>query len=146
MMPVSNPKHMFKEIFDETEGCSILILDPVRYLVSGDYLKPKDVAAFIRIFRENLAKHRKAAIITLPIRKPNERSLIQPQDVYQMKGATEYADSATSVLLLEKKAYSHSSSDMVTLHFAKHRIAARELKPINLRFSSKKCMFVAQEE
>jgi RecA-family ATPase len=146
MMPVSNPKNMFKEIFDETEDCSILILDPVKYLVLGDYLKPQDAATFVRQFRENLALHKKAAIITLPIRKPNVKSLIQPGDVYQMKGATEYADSATSVLLLEKKSYSRSSSNKVTLHFAKHRIAARELKPINLRFSRKKCRFIAQEE
>lgn len=146
MMPISNPKSLLKEIFGQTKGCGVLIIDPVKYIVSGDYLKPRDVAIFVRQFRENLAIHRKVAIITLPIKKPNERSLIQPEDVYEMKGATEYADSATSVLLLEKKSYSRSSSKKVTLHFAKHRIAARELKPVNLRFSLKKCRFIALEE
>lgn len=146
MMPISNPKHMLKEVFNDTKGCSILILDPVKYLVSGDYLKPRDAAIFVRKFRENLAHHRKAAIISLPIRKPNVNSLIQPGDVYSMKGATEYADSATSILLLEKKPYSRSSSNKVTLHFAKHRIASKPLKSIDLRLKRKKCMFEAESE
>ena len=115
------------------------------FLVLGDYLKPNDAAIFIRQFKENLALHRMAAIITLPIRKPNEKLRIQPGDVYQMKGATEYADSATSVLLLEKKSHGRSN-DEVTLHFAKHRIASKELKPIALKFRRKKCIFMAQDE
>ena len=94
---------MIREVFAITEGCNILILDPVKYLVSGDSSKPRDAAKFIREFKEKLAEHKKAAIISLPIKKPNEKLLIQPGDVYQMKGATEYADSATSVLLIEKK-------------------------------------------
>lgn len=145
MMPISNPRHMFEEVFNETEGCSILILDPVKYIVPGDYLKPRHAAIFVRKFKENLANHRKAAIISLPIRKPNEKSLIQPGDVYSMKGATEYADSATSILLIEKRAYSHSS-DKVTLHFAKHRVASKPLKEINLRLKRKKCMFETESE
>jgi len=144
MMPISNPRDMLDDIFNETEECNILILDPVKYLVSGDYLKPHDAAVFVRQFKENLTLHKKTAIISLPIRKPNEQSLIQPGDVYQMKGATEYADSATSILLLEKKAY--KSSDRVVLHFAKHRIASKQLKPIDLRFRRKRCMFTAESE
>ena len=145
MMPISNPKDMFKEVFNKTEGCSILFLDPVRYLVSGDYLKPRDVSNFIRQFRQYLAQNRQAAIISLPVRKPNEKSLIQPGDVYQMKGATEYSDSATSILLIEKRRYSRSK-DKVTLHFAKHRIASKPLKPINLDFKRKRCMFALVSE
>ncbi len=40
MMPLSNPKHMLEAVLNGAEGCKILILDPVKYLVSGDYLKP----------------------------------------------------------------------------------------------------------
>jgi len=145
MIPISNPRHMLKEIWEKTQGCKIVILDPVKYLVSGDYLKPKDAAAFIRQFKENLAHNKMAAIITLPIKKPNEKSLIQPGDVYQMKGATDYADSATSVLLVERKSYSRSS-DEVTLHFAKHRIAAKELTAINLCFNRDSCLFEPESE
>lgn len=152
MMPLSDPKAMLKEIMvaAEAEACRILIVDPVKYLVLGDYLKPNDAAIFIRRFREELFLHRMAATITLPIRKPNDNSLIHPGDVYQMKGATEYADSATSVLLLEKKPHSRRSSDeeitKVTLYFAKQRIAAKELKPIDLAFNRNRCMFTAEDE
>lgn len=113
MVPLSNPKEILNKVFNETEGCSILILDPVKFLVPGDYLKPHDAAIFVREFKKNLASQNKAAIISLPIRKPNEQSLIQPGDVYQMKGATEYADSAISILLLEKKRYSKSKDRVV---------------------------------
>jgi hypothetical protein len=145
MIPLSNPKDMFKDILAQTEGCHILIIDPVKFLIPGDYLKPKDASLFIRHFKEILSSNKKVAIISLPIRKPNEKLLIQPGDVYSMKGATEYADSATTVLLLERKAHSRND-DEITLHFAKHRIASRELKPINLIFSRKRCVYMTLEE
>ncbi|MFC1919123.1 AAA family ATPase [Chloroflexota bacterium] len=146
IIPLSNPKEMLKDIWAQTEECRILILDPIRYLVLGYYLKPKDVTSFIQSFREMLAIHRKAAIITLPIRKPNDKLLIHTGDVYSMKGATEYADSATSVLLLEKTPYSRDNDNKVTLHFAKHRIALRELKPLDLQFRINKCIFESEGE
>ena len=143
MLPLSNPKHMFDEVFDKTDGCRVIILDPVKYIVLGEYLKPKDADTFLKRFKEYLPIHKMSAIITLPIRKPNEKSLIRPGDVYSMKGATEYSDAATSVLLLEKKAYDRSS-DEVALHFAKQRIAPRELGSINLSFNRNSCLFEPQ--
>jgi len=135
---------MLQEVLDKAYGCGVVIVDPVKFMVSGDYLKPDDAAKFIRLFKEQLASHRMSAIITLPIRKPNVKSLIQPGDVYSMKGATEYADSATSVLLIEKKPHSHSNNEMI-LHFAKYRISTKELKPIDLHFNRRKCMFEEEE-
>ena len=91
-----------------------------------------------------LSDNKKVAIVSLPIRKPNEKSRIQPGDVYHMKGATEYADSATSVLLLEKKSYSRDDAK-VTLSFAKHRISPRELKPIDVQLNRNRCLFESVE-
>ncbi|MFC1967310.1 AAA family ATPase [Chloroflexota bacterium] len=146
MIPLSNPKDMFEDILTQTEGCPMLIIDPVKFLIPGDYLKPKDASSFIRRFKEMLSSNKKVAIISLPIRKPNEKSLIQPGDVYSMKGATEYADSATSVLLLEKKSYSRENSDQVTLHFAKSRIASQHLETLDLNFNRKKCLFESKND
>lgn len=145
MIPLSNPKDLLKDIFTQTKGCPVLIIDPVKFFIPGDYLKPKEASLFIRHFKEML-NNNKVSMITLPIRKPNENSLIQPGDVYNMKGATEYADSATSVLLLEKTPHSHDKSDKATLYFAKHRIASRELKPIDLNLNRNKCLFESISE
>lgn len=139
-LPISNPQEMRDTIFETAKGCKVIILDPVKFIVSGDYLKPKDADKFIKIFKQRLIKHNMSAILTLPIKKPNEKSLIQPSDVYQMKGATEYADAATSVILVEKKSH-RRSSDEVTLHFAKTRIASQELGKLDLHFNRDRCIF-----
>lgn len=144
MVSISNPKRMLKDVVYKAEGCRVMIIDPVKYMVAGNYLKPDDAAQFIRLFKEQLALHRMASIITLPIRKPNAKSLIQPGDVYSMKGATEYADSATSILLIERKSHSRSDNETI-LHFAKHRIATKELKPLDLHFNQEKCTFEKEE-
>jgi hypothetical protein len=148
MLPIENPLRLLEVVFGKlkkTTGCKVVILDPVRYIVPGDYLKPKDVAAFVGEFKELLTAYGVSAIITLPIRKPGPvQGLIRPSDVYSIKGATEYVDGATSALLIEKQAYTRSK-DRVTLHYPKHRIATKELKPINLRLNRNKCMFEEEE-
>ena len=62
-----------------------------------------------------------------------------------MKGATEYADSATTVFLVEKRPHSRSDNE-TTLYFAKQRVAHEELKPINLHLNRNKCMFEEEIE
>lgn len=156
MLPIESPLKLTKEVFGKlkkTDGCKVIILDPIRYIVLGDYLKPLDVAAFIGSFKELLTICGASAIITLPIRKPYAaKGIIRPGDVYSIKGATEYVDGATSVLLVEKRAYSQqrsrnrqNSGDSVTLSFAKHRIATRELTPVHLQFDRNKCKFEPKE-
>ena len=117
----------------------VVILDPIKYLVIGDYLSPKDVAPFVQMFQEMLTELGMCAVVTLPISKPQDsKGLIRPTNVYSIKGATEWVDSATFCLLVEKKAYS-KSSDEVTMSFAKHRIASRELNDAHLTFDRATC-------
>jgi len=124
-----------------TPGVQVAILDPIKYLVPGDYLKPKDVTIFIQLFQEVLIKLQISAIATLPIRKPQDsKGLIRPADIYSIKGATEWVDSATFGLLVEKRAYS-KSSDVITMAFAKHRIASNELEDKVLAFDRETCTY-----
>lgn len=137
------------EFESKVAGCRVIILDPLRYLVAGDYCKPKDAIAFIALLQSELDKLGATAIIVHHIKKPNPLLLIEPGDLYQMKGATEYADAATSVLMMERTRQGHKpgggfapvNPDAVTLYFAKHRDAVGELEPIKLRFNRDKLLF-----
>lgn len=143
VMPIQNPIEMVKDLERKLKNSNVrvVILDPIKYLVFGDYLSPKDVAPFVQRFQEMLTELGKCAVVTLPISKPQDsKGLIKPTNVYSIKGATEWVDSATFCLLVEKKAYS-KSSDEVTMSFAKHRIASRELNDEHLTFDRETCMY-----
>jgi RecA-family ATPase len=137
------------EFEGKVAGCRVIFLDPLRYLVTGDYCKPSDAIRFISLLDRELAKLKATAIVVHHIRKPNQLLLIDPGDLYQMKGAAEYADAATSVLMLERTRQRHNPGggfarvdpDNVTLYFAKHRDAVGELKPIELHFNRNKLLF-----
>jgi len=130
-------------------GCRVIILDPLRYLVAGDSCKPPDAIRFISLLKGKLVELKTTAIICHHIRKPNAASLMEPGDLYEMKGATEYADAATSVLMVERTrqghnpggGFAHVNPDSITLYFAKHRDAVGELQPINLQLNREKLIF-----
>jgi RecA-family ATPase len=90
------PEHFAERV----EGCRVVILDPLRYLIGGDYCKPKDAVAFLGQLQNELARLKLTAIICHHVKKPNPNGLIEPGDIYDLKGATEYVDAATSVLVL----------------------------------------------
>jgi hypothetical protein len=142
---VQNPIKMLSEVvikLKETPENNVVILDSAKYFVPGDYLKPKDVKEFVQTFEEVLVALKLSGIITLPISKPQDKKgLIRSTDIYSIKGATEWVDSATFGILIEKKAYAQGSDDKVTMSFAKHRIAEEELKDIDLQFDREKCMY-----
>lgn len=148
-----SPPLILEKKLDEFEalvkGCRVIILDPLRYLVGGNFCKPVVATAFLYLLRTELIKLRATAIICHHIKKPNQASLVEPGDLYEMKGATEYVDEAASVLMLERTRQGHKpgggfapvNNDNVTLYFAKHRNAVGELEPINLLFNREKLLF-----
>ncbi|MFC1962848.1 AAA family ATPase [Chloroflexota bacterium] len=141
MIPMEGPANLLREVkgrLVNTKGCKVAFLDPIKYIVQGEYLKPADVAAFVQGFKEIITKLGLSAVITLPIRKPSERSLIRPNDVYAIKGATEYVDAATTVLLVEKR---RRKKDKFVLYYAKHRISPGDLPSVAMIFNKEKCMF-----
>lgn len=136
----------FKKIFD---GCRVIIVDPLKYLVAGDYTKPQYAMAFLRLLQETLLELGASAIFPHHLKKPNPAVLIEPGDLYQLKGATEYVDAATSVLMIERKrqghkptgGFAHVDPNLVTLYFAKTRDAVKELMPIDMRLNKDECSF-----
>jgi len=144
ILPIQNPNRMLEDVAKKlkcTHGVQVAILDPIKYLVPGDYLKPNDVASFIQVFLELLSTLKISAITSLPIKKPQDaKGLIRPADIYSIKGATEWVDSATFGILVEKKAY-RRNDDEISMAFAKHRIASNELEDLSLVFNREACMY-----
>ena len=69
-------------------GCRVIILDPLRYLVGGNFCKPVVATAFLSLLKTELIKLEATVIICHHIKKPNQALLMEPGDLYEMKGAT----------------------------------------------------------
>jgi RecA-family ATPase len=131
------------------EFAKVVIIDPVRYIVPGDYLEPKVVTEFMQRLQEVIRVNKQLAIIVLYFKKLDSRSPREPGDLWSIKGATEWGDMCSTVLMLERTKQGHRATggfapvnkDAVTLYFAKTRNAANIHDPINLLWNRQKCMF-----
>jgi len=138
-----------KDFMETFEGYKVVILDNLRQVTPGQYLEPKYAATFLKIYQACLGRIGAVGIITCHIKKPNPASVIAPGDIYVMKGATEYVDACTTGLVLERKRQGHDESGRKTvvdykrleLHFAKARIATKDLQPLELYQNYEKCSF-----
>ncbi|HEV8535268.1 MAG TPA: AAA family ATPase [Candidatus Limnocylindria bacterium] len=131
------------EKLKKTPGCKVAILDSVKYIVEGDYLKSRDVVEFFETLKPTLRKFGMSANIALPIKKPmNQGWLIDVEDVYEVKGCTEWVDTATTVMLMEKRPRKHQ--EHVEIGIPKHRIAVNATQKMKLFFDKKRCMFVPE--
>jgi len=127
----------------------VVIIDPVRYIVPGDYLEPKVVTEFMQRLQEVMHTNGSLAIIVLYFKKLDNRSPLEPGDLWNIKGATEWGDMCSTVLMLERTKQGHKpgggfapvSKDNVTLYFAKTRNAASIHDPINIPWNRQKCLF-----
>uniref|UniRef100_A0A6M3XV90 Putative ATPase domain containing protein n=1 Tax=viral metagenome TaxID=1070528 RepID=A0A6M3XV90_9ZZZZ len=131
------------------EGLDVVIIDPLRYVVYEDYMKPEPASNFISALKECCAKTGTVAILLHHIRKPDKRIKVHPEDLqYEIKGATEYVDAAVTVLLLERTSqrrnktggYGSNPDDRI-LHFVKVKDAPAEFDPLNLRFNRDTLLF-----
>lgn len=148
-LPMESPKRLFEHVvlkLTATDKCKVVILDAVRYIVAGEYLKPSDVAPFVQGLKQVLHELELSAIIALPISKPKNRGqLIDPEDVYSIKGCTEWVDPAITVMVLEKRM--RRPMEHLTLGFAKCRIAENgRPKSINLFYDHELCLFTPEQE
>jgi len=130
-----------KERLAKTAGCKVAILDSVKYIVDGDYLKSEVVTYFLNeLLKPFLTGIGMSANLALPIKKPlNQGVLIDVEDVYNIKGATEWVDASVTTILLEKR--HRKPKEHVTLGFAKTRIAVNDMPPMRLFFDKKLCLF-----
>jgi len=127
----------------------VVIIDPVRYIVPGDYLDPKVVTEFMQRLQQVMRDNDSLAIIVLYFKKLDNRSPQEPDDLWNIKGATEWGDMASTVMMLERTKQGHKpgggfapvNQDNITIHFAKTRNAALVHNPINLHFNRQKCLF-----
>lgn len=130
-------------------GLDVVGIDPIRPLIPGDYTNPRDVGVFLENLREVQNKTGVVVIGTHHIRKPDKRVKVQPEDLlFEIKGASEFVESATSVLLLERGNQQRdglgkftSNSDYKSLHFVKIKDAPAEPIPLTLRFNDEKLLF-----
>lgn len=121
-------------------GCKVAVLDNLRQITGSRYMDPTYAAEFIKRLQELFRKIGCSLIITHHIKKKDPRMLFEPGDIFSLKGATEYADAATTVLMLERKRqgrlsngkFAKSPSDAITVYFSKTRIARDVIDPIDL--------------
>jgi len=135
------------------DGFQVIVIDPVRYMVPGDYMDPKDVTSFMEKLQEEMRLNRSLAIVVLYHKKMDSRTLMEPGDLWQLKGATEWGDMCSTVLMAERTrqvstggrgpgmGFQPVNKDKVTLHFAKSRNAISVLDPLDLLFDRTKCLF-----
>lgn len=158
MLWLSTPAPFFKlnattkDDFENAFNFKVIIIDPVKYVMDGDVSDPKSVTRFLQTLQESLRKLKALAIIVLYFKKLDNRSPQEPDDLWNIKGATEWGDICSTILMLERTKQGHKSGgsshgfaatnkDNVTLYFAKTRNAANVHAPIDMFWNRAKCMF-----
>jgi hypothetical protein len=131
------------------DGLRVVFIDPIRYIVPGDYTKPEYASSFISTIKAICQRTGTAAVLLHHVKKPDNRIKIQPEDLqYEVKGATDYVDAAGSLLLLERARQPRkdggrfgSNTDDRTLYFCKVKDAPTEILPMNLQFNRDKLLY-----
>lgn len=127
----------------------VAIIDPLRPLVAGDWMKPADAANFLTTLRQVQNDTGTVIVLVHHIRKPDRRARVYPEDLqFEIKGATEYVDGAATVLLLDRPRHSRDDSgrfssnpDDRVLYFPKVKDAPTEFQPLKLRFFRDELLF-----
>lgn len=139
---------------DRLEGVitalDVVIIDPLRPLVPGDYTSPKDASTFLKNLQRVQNETSTRLILIHHIRKPDKRVKVQPEDLqFEVKGASEYVEAATTVLLLERISQPKDnfgkflpSVDDRILHFTKVKDAPTDKRPLTLHFDREKMLFL----
>ena len=147
----------FSNIIKQVEGCEVVIFDPGKYMVFGDYISVRDANKFAEILLDLAEIGNFIPIICWQIRKPNNNSLIYPGDISEIKGAADYVESSATTFLLEKARRGHRSGgpgsgtegrgfaptdpDKVTLYLCKARDSERENWSLELQLNREKLLF-----
>jgi RecA-family ATPase len=131
-------------------GLDVVIVDPLRPLIAGDYTSPKDANAFLKKIQRVQNETSTRLVLIHHIRKPDRKVKVHPEDLqFEVKGAAEYVEAATTVLLLERALqpkdeqgrFQQSGEDDRTLHFVKVKDAPTETKQLTLQFDRQTLLF-----
>jgi len=140
LLDKQTPEKLLAKIKTKIPGFQVVIFDGSRYLFRGDYCKPKDARDFVASFMETLKVNGVVGILTLQVKKPNPNSLAEPDDVYNIKGATEIVDDVTTAIMVEKVKGAHNK-DLRIIYFPKHRISPLALPDRNVTLDRATCLF-----
>ena len=137
---------------DMIKGMDVVIIDPIRYIVPGDYLDCHKSTQFLETLEKVMMENKSTCIFTWYHKKMDKNTLLDSGDLWSMKGATEWGDMCATVLMLEKtkqksiggrgsgQGFQPVNKDNATLYFAKTRNAIDIQQPIELCFNREKCM------
>ncbi len=142
------------ELVELVTGLEVVIIDPLKFLIPGDYMKPSDVLKGLSAVVEVQNETSTTFILVGHIRKPDRKLISYPEDYWsELKGPTEYMEMANSALMLTRPAHTRdfkgqftSSHDDRILYFIKARDASKELQPLKLRFHREKLLYLPVEE
>ena len=134
----------------KVDGLDVIGIDPLRPLIPGDYIAPKDMSTFVQNLRQVENDTGCVIILTHHIRKPDRRYKVHPEDlIFEVKGASEVVEAATTVLLMDKGQQKRGEYGKFTsidpkersLYFVKVKDAPMDYAPVNLQFNEDKLIF-----
>lgn len=148
-LPIKLNTKGVEKLIEVITGLEVVIIDPLRPLVLGDWMKPADASTFLENLRTVQNETGTTIILIHHIRKPDRKARVLPEDLqFEVKGATEYVDGAATILLLDRPRHSRdntgrfsSNPDDRILYFPKVKDAPTEFQPLNLRFDRDKLLF-----
>lgn len=149
-LPITLNEKGMDELKHIVTGLEVVIIDPLRPLVMGDYTSPKDAALFLTNLRKVQNDTGTKVILIHHIRKRDKRYKVYPEDLIdEVKGASEYVEGASTVLLLEQEKqrkdhfgkYLPKRDDYRTLYFTKVKDAPTDIKPLTLYFNRDTLLF-----
>jgi len=135
-------------------GLEVVIIDPLKFLIPGDYMKPSDVLKGLTTVIQIHNEPSTTFILVGHIRKPDRKQISYPEDYWtELKGPTEYMEMANSALMLTRPAHTQDSRDYFTsslderiLYSIKTKDASREVRPLKLKFHREKLLYLPLEE
>ena len=142
------------ELMELVTGLEVAIIDPLKFLIPGDYMKPSDVVKGLSTALEIQNETGTTFILVGHIRKPDRKLISYPEDYWsELKGPTEYMEMANSALMFTRPAHTRdarglftSSQDDRIPYFIKAKDATKELKPLNLKFNREKLLYLPVKE
>jgi len=132
-----------KDMVEFFAGCDVIIIDNLRQITGGKYLKNDYASNWVQAFQEVLTDIGAVGIVTAHVNKEGGRdSALLDGDTDKLKGATEYVDSCSTALILERKKqtsgkkgqFQSVNNNHKNLFFGKTRIATIETPPIELNY------------
>jgi len=137
------------DLINIMQDMDLLIIDPLKYFVIGDYTKPLFAQAAIGTLIVALQKTNTACVIIHHVRKRDPRTRVDPDDLSEVKGAGDYVEGATSVILMEQIRQGHAedgtfspaSKDIMRLYFPKTRDAIADVLPMTIQLNRTHLIF-----